>query len=430
MFVVVDIAYLVAAICYMPVLCWQMVRQKKNRTGWGEKLGFIHQRPGPRRIWIHAVSLGEVNATRQLVAGLQKRFADHEIVVSTTTDTGFARACHLYGRARVFRYPLDFSWVIRRVLRLVQPELIVLMELEVWYNLIHAADARGIPVAIANGRLTARSAKRFRYCGAFVRSMFRRLRWVGAQEDGIAQRFGALGTPQAAIDVVGSVKWDTAEVGDDVPGSGGLSMALGIDPERPIWVCGSTGPGEEAIILDAYDRMREHADRPQLVIVPRKPERFDEVAGLIAARGYECVRRRDHADGGGRPVAESVKSPVVLGDTMGELRKFYALATTVFVGRSLVPMGGSDPMEVAALGKPIITGPHMDNFADPSAKLKKADALVEITTAAALADTVLDHCGSPESSHRQGLAGQQVVRDNQGATERTLAALSTFIKPA
>ena len=228
-----------------------------------------------------------------------------------------------------------------------------------------------------------------------MRSMFSELAWVGTQDESIAARFRGLGTNPTHIDVTGSMKWDTAFVTDRIDGQEALARAVGLDAFRPVWVCGSTGPGEEERILEAYRELSsanamgrsalDHGDPsfavppvsaslPRLVIVPRKPERFDEVARLVERAGFACMRRSQSPDGcAGLP--DAGQPQVVLGDTMGELRKFYALADVVFVGRSLVPMGGSDVMEAAALGKPIFVGPHHDNFAASVAALGSAGAV-------------------------------------------------------
>ncbi len=418
-----NVIYAFAAALYLPVLLYQMVVQRKNRRGWRQRFGHVPRFDADRpRIWIHSVSLGEVNATRQLVAALRERAPGHQIVISTTTDTGYARACALFGPAIVFRYPLDFSWVIHRALTRIRPALIVLVELEVWYNLVTLASGRGIPVAVVNGRLTERSCRRLRLLGSVGRSMFARIAWVGAQETQIAERFRQVGVPPERIEVTGSVKWDTAQITDRIEGADALAAAMGIDRGRPLWVCGSTGPGEESLLLQAWQRARTGCPDLALAIVPRKPERFDQVAGLIRNAGYDCVRRserRDETSASAQPDEHATACSVLLGDTMGELRKFYSLASVVFVGRSLVPMGGSDPMEAAALAKAVVVGPHTDNFAMPVACLRDANAIRIVHNANELGDEVTQICRHPELARRMGHAARDVVRLHQGATDRT-----------
>ncbi len=428
---IADLVYLLAGLAYSPVAIYHALFLGKNRRGWVERFGgvpcFSSER---RRVWIHAVSLGEMNATPRLAAAIAEAAPDLEVVFSTTTDTGYRRGLELYGADRVFRFPLDFSWVVSRTLRRVNPAMIVLVELEVWYNLVVSASRRGIPVVVVNGRLTARSARRLAWLGAVGRSMFRSLSWVGAQDDTIAARFRALGVPPERLEVTGSMKWDTAQIADAMDGADALGKALGFDGSRPVWVCGSTGPGEEGVILDAYRKVlamqSASADRtPMLVIVPRKPERFDEVSRLIEQSGFACVRRSRRPDG--EIGASLLAGAVVLGDSLGELRKFYSLADVVFVGRSLVRLGGSDPMEVAALGKPMVAGSFMDNFEAPVRALRDAQALTVVHDASALADAVSEILANATRAEALGQKARETVLQHQGATQRTARQLARVL---
>jgi 3-deoxy-D-manno-octulosonic-acid transferase len=313
--------------------------------------------------------------------------------------------------------------------------MIVLMELEVWPNLLAIAERRGIPVVVVNGRVTERrSMKRFGkpIIRQLAARMFGRLAWVGAQDATYAERFAALGTPTDRVHVTGSLKFDGATIADRVDGQDALAAAMGFDLSRSIWVAGSTGTDEEAIVLDALEGVRATHDDVQLAIIPRKPERFDEVARLIEQRGLACVRRSSHRDGGGAATGleagESADRPRVwLGDTMGELRKFYALADVVFVGRSLVPMGGSDMIEVAALGKAPILGPHTENFASAVRAFEQAGATAIVEDAAALADAVVGLLDDPGRRSRLNDAARDVVRAGRGATGRTVDALCELL---
>jgi len=431
---IADFLYLIVGLLYLPVAAYNALLLGKNRHGWRERFGGLRPRDTSQpRMWIHAVSLGEINCTPLLVKKLRDQIPGVDIVLSTTTDTGYARAVQLFGQDAVFRFPLDFSLTISKVLSRLKPSLIVLVELEVWYNLIHQAHRRGIPIAIVNGRLTQRSARRLGWLGAIGRSMFARLSWVGAQDQAIAERFRSLGTRPECVEITSSLKWDTATVCDVVEGADALASALRLDRAKPLWVCGSTGPAEEAIILEAYKKLLkdwpESQRAPVLAIVPRKPERFDEVARLIRSEGFSCVRRSDRADG--CEVAGLDDSPaVILGDTMGELRKFYALAEVVFVGRSLVPMGGSDPMEVAAMGKPMIAGPHMDNFALPVATLEQAGAILRVANASQLARRVRQLLSDSDEAQTLANHARKVVLENQGATDITAEKLASLLRGA
>jgi 3-deoxy-D-manno-octulosonic-acid transferase len=416
--------YLLLGLVYLPVAVYQALFLGKNRRGWRQRFGRIPRRdPARERIWIHAVSLGEINATPKLAAVLRERLPDCELVFSSTTDTGTARAVQLYGAANVFRFPLDFSRVVGRTLRRLAPRMIVLVELEVWPNLVAAAKRRGIPVVVVNGRLTEKSAGRLGRLGRVIRATFAHLAWVGAQDEPIADRFRKVGVRPDRLQITSSLKWDSAEISEGIAGAVELAQALGIDPNDRLWVCGSTGPGEESLILEAYQAVRSAMGEssPRLCVIPRKPERFDEAAGLIERAGFHCVRRGRRPDG---TLADATpEGAVILGDTMGELRKFYSLATVVFVGRSLVPLGGSDPMEVAALGKPIVVGPYMENFQEALAAFRSAQAVVTVSDTHSLAQAVQRLLMDLPAARSMGSKAQDVVRVRQGATLRTAEAI-------
>lgn len=424
-----DLLYLAAAVLYLPFAIYNAVVLGKNRNGWGERFGRLPDfEPSKRRIWMHAVSLGEVNATSRITQSLSETIPEAQILISTTTDTGYRRAVELYGPQRVFRFPLDFSLVMRRVFAHLQPTMIVLVELEVWPNMVMEASRQGIPIVVVNGRLTQRSAKRLAIFGRLIRRVFSQLTCVCAQDESIAARFRSLGVAADKIEITGSVKWDTALVADRVEGDVELALALGVDHSRPVLVCGSTGNDEEKLLLDAYAKLLTNLGEgkaPQLLLVPRKPERFDEVAGLVASRGYACIRRSRQREA--PPPPASTPTAVILGDTMGELRKFYSLADMVFVGRSLVPMGGSDPMEAAGLGKPILIGPHTDNFQQPVEALLRGDALAIVMDSNMLVSTLQLWLTQPDQCKERGRRGQQIVRANQGATQRTVARLMAVL---
>lgn len=440
MWLILDCIYVLAGLACLPMLAYQRFVTGKRRSGWGERFGHLPPRTAASPcVWIHAVSLGETNATRGIVEALRQQLPGHDVVISTTTDTGYTRATELYPDLYVFRYPLDFSWVVRRALDTVRPSAIVLMELEVWPNLVSLANRRGVPVAVANGRLTEeRSMRRFRkpIVRQLARWMFGRLAWVGAQNETYAARFRELGVPADRVHVTGLLKWDTAQVADALPGTDALRDAVGAPADGHqalLWVCGQTGPGEEVIVLAALRSLRKEFPSLRLAIIPRKPERFNEVADLVARQGWSCVRRSERPDGTPPPAA---MPDVILGDTMGELRKFYCLASVVFVGRSLVPMGGSDVVEVAALAKPVIVGPHTENFADSVAELRGAGAIVVCETTAedpAASEklaAVVRSLLAGDKAVGMGLAARRVVQQNQGVTQRTIAALIKLVNRA
>jgi len=426
-----DLLYALALLLGWPYLIYRRLTRGPGSLAIGERLGRVPSRPvASHCVWIHGVSLGEINAARTIVAELRQRSPETAVVVSSTTQTGLQRARELFGaRCLVFRFPIDFSFIMRRVLERVRPSVIVLMELETWPNLIEVAAQRGIPVTIANGRVTQERTLRGLdrpVVRRLARRMFSQVRWVGVQDEVYAERFRRLGVPNERVEVCGSVKYDAADITERIPGQDELAGQMTIDAARPLWACGSTGPGEEELLLGAYAGLLNEFHDLQLALVPRKPERFDEVAELILRRGFTCLRRS------GKPplVPPDVPNPraVFLGDTLGELRKFYALATIVFVGRSLVPLGGSDLIEAGGLGKPILIGPYTQNFAEAAELLVGAGACLRVESAAGLESALRELLKDAGRRERMGKAAQAAIVSRRGATARIVERILEFGK--
>ncbi|HWE02146.1 MAG TPA: 3-deoxy-D-manno-octulosonic acid transferase [Tepidisphaeraceae bacterium] len=374
-------------------------------------------------ILIHAVSMGEINATTSLVKTLAAARPDLRFIISTTSRTGQERARQLYEsnpRVTRVRFPFDFSRSVARLLDAQRPSVAVLMELEVWPNFMRECERRGIPVILVNGRLSAHSFRGYRLAGLFTRKMFKRLAMACVQDEVYAGRFDKVGVPIDRIRVTGTMKFDTAEIADEIAGADMIARAVGLRPgEDKIWVCGSTGPGEEQIVLQAYAKSLAKFPALRLVIVPRHPQRFDEVAEFIRGQGHSILRRSQAAVGSKTSQAGPA---VILGDTMGELRKFYSLADVVFVGRTLVDLGpkqhGSDMIEPAALAKPIIVGPYTGNFADVMNGFRAGGAIVEVRDQTSLQAAVDRLLSGPAVAEDLGRKAQDFVRANQGATVR------------
>jgi 3-deoxy-D-manno-octulosonic-acid transferase len=396
-------------------------------------------------VMIHAVSLGEINATVELVRLMEQARPELRFIISSTTEIGFEQAQKLYGqnpKTTVIRFPLDFSSAVNRLLDAQRPTAVVLMELEVWPNFIKACAHHEIPVVVFNGRLTHKSYRNYRLAFPLTKPTFRRLSYVCAQDQEYADRFIKLGVASDRVRVTGSMKFDTAQITSQIAGADALAAEVGLRPQKEkIWVCGSTGPGEEQIVLDAYGDLLRSYPGLRLAIIPRKPERFGEAAELIRSRGYLLVRRSQNRTGAVRTqepsAAKSDGPPIVLGDTMGELRKFYSLADLVFVGRTLVDLGqkqhGSDMIEPAALAQPIIVGPYTTNFAEPMNRFREADAIREINPSKellpsqALRDAATELLGSPATASQMAKLAQDVVRKNQGATARNVETILTYL---
>ena len=424
---IADLLYLVAGIIISPVAVYRMVRHKRYLAGWGQRLGKIHRKkPGQKCIWLHAVSVGEVNATKTIVKEFEDKFSDFEVVISTTTDTGFGRARALFGdKHTVVYFPFDLSCIMRRAFGYIQPAICLLMELEVWPNFVQTANKLNIPVVVVNGRISDKSFGRYKMIKPLARKIFRKLTLVLAQSEQYAERFEKIGAEAEKVIVTGSLKYDTAQITDKIKGAYALAAQLGIDDER-LWVAGATGPGEEKIILDVFGRLKESKQLGdlRLVIVPRKPERFDEAARLISEAGFDFVRYSSVKDSS---VSESGKEAVILGDTMGDLRKFYSLATIIFVGRSLVPMGGSDMAEAAALGKCIIFGPHAFNFKQTVDALLAEDGAIMVKDEQELLETMQKCLSEPDFARQIARNGREVIRKNQGATAKTIEQIKIIL---
>jgi 3-deoxy-D-manno-octulosonic-acid transferase len=375
----------------------------KWRTDWRGRFG--HCEPldadSAHTILVHGVSVGEVNAARELVRLLELERPPLGLAISSTTNTGVARARRLFGDAHpVVRFPFDFSWMVRRFLDSLRPNVVVLMELELWPNFLLECERRGIPTVVVNGRLSDGSFRSYQRMRRLVRPMFRRLTMVGAQTEEYARRFEELGVLEERIRVTDTMKWDNVELKPSVAGARELATTLGIDDDRPLVVAGSTGPGEEEMLIGS---------RPpgvQLLLVPRKPERFEEVARLVPG----IVRRSRRPDGTPGAPADG---DVFLLDTMGELEKAYALADVVVIGRSFTPLGGSDPIPSVALGRPTIVGPHHQNFHHVVAALARAGAVLVTTDPMASARALLEGPGRGKAMVEQGRA---VISSRQGAS--------------
>ncbi len=446
-----DVAYCVAAIFTSPLWLWWLFGTGQQRTDWRARFGFGAQLPPVRtkpaihtsadntrksshtnvqrgRILVHAVSMGEVNAARLLVERLSKHC---EVVLSATTDTGFARALAVApAGVSVVRYPLDINMAVERFLNRVQPDLVALVELEAWPNFIRACSSRNIPIAVVNGRISDRGFKRYKLARWFLKPLFKRFLFVSAQTQLYADRFVFMGVPTERVHVGGTMKWDSAPVApalavntatgapsaidqatqaaqqraleDAQQLANDLARELGIDRARPLVVAGSTAEGEEALL---------HACVPegvQLLCAPRKPARFNDAA--IDLPG--CVRRTHRPIGSGDGQRGSDR---FLLDTMGELKKAYALATVVVVGRSFGDLHGSDMMEPVALGKATIIGPRYGDFADTAQKLLDAGGMVCVTREA-LPRVLQELIADAAARERMIDAAMGVIRREQGAT--------------
>ena len=370
-----DLLYLSCLPLAVPYFIYRRLKGKKSAP-WAAKMGHaLTRKSGVERIWIHAVSVGETTAAEPLVKALKVKFPSAQIVISTTTVTGHAVAVKKYGAENVIYYPHDFSWVVQRLLNALSPSILVLMELEVWPNMTAEAVARGIPVLVVNGRVTARSAGRYKLAWSLVGGSFKRVtRWL-AQTQEYASRLQDLGLDPQRIEVAGNLKYDAVDTAPPSPAlRSSLRAELGIAENAAVLIGGSTHPSEEAALLDTYKKLCA-GSMPglRLILVPRHPERLTRVEDEIKSTGLTCMRRT--------AIDASVsqrEAPVLLIDTMGELKRLYAAADVAFIGGSLIPHGGQNIMEPSGMGVPCIHGPHMHNFNDAMEILRACDGSIEI----------------------------------------------------
>lgn len=420
-----NLAYLAAIALVSPLLLYRAARHGKCRRGWSSKLwGRV---PVPEanggRIWFHAVSVGEVNLVAGLVGRLRERRPDLDLVISTTTVTGYELALKRFAPERVFYCPLDFTWAVRRTLRIVRPDALVLAELELWPNLIRIARHQGVPVAVINGRLSAASHRGYRRIRRIVTPTFARLSLVAAQGEIYAERFADLGTDPAVIRVTGSMKFDDAPRCRDAEAICQFRRLIAASDDHHIFVAGSTQDGEEAIILRAFAGLSEQFPHLRLIIVPRHAERFHAVAAEIERAGFRC-RCRSGLD---QPMDRWDQRTVVLVDSIGELRSWWGLAAVAFVGGSLGNRGGQNMLEPAGYGAAVCFGPNTDNFRDIVQELLRADAARVVEDAESVSDFVAEMIRAPQEAARMGKAACGIIERHQGATDRTIEHLQTIL---
>ncbi|AQQ70064.1 3-deoxy-D-manno-octulosonic acid transferase [Limihaloglobus sulfuriphilus] len=413
-----NIFYSIALVLYLPKVLYRRYVHGRYKDGLAHRFARFGTLPHRRGsvIWIHAVSVGEVNATRSLIKELRAMDAGLEFVITSTTDTGYARAKAVYkDDVDIFYFPFDFSWIMRRAFASIKPTVCVLMELEVWPNFIYTAGKNKVPVIVANGRISDNSYPTYRKLRWFVKRIFSNITIFCAQTEVYARRYLSLGGRDGTVVVTSSLKYDTVETDPlRVPGRNELTNEISYTPERPFLVAGGSGPGEEQMLLDVYESLYKINKKLRLAVVPRKPERFDEVAALIEKSPHSSMRYSALKNGKGSSGAD-----IILVDTMGDLRKFYSIAHLVFVGRSLVPMGGSDMLEAAALKVFTTFGPHTFNFRQTVEVLTAGQGAVEAADShelkAVLAKALQDDAYRNDTARR----GQEIIISNQGASAKT-----------
>jgi 3-deoxy-D-manno-octulosonic-acid transferase len=399
---------------------WKSLRNPESRGRLAQRLGYVQALPCPGCLWVHAVSVGEVQAAASLVQALRARHVELPVVLSTVTPTGAQRARTLFGDAVRHCYlPFDTPGAMRRFLDRVQPRLAVILETEIWPALYRELGRRRVPLVMASARLSARSVDRYRRTGSLIRETLADGVVIGAQSATDAERFRAIGAPSERIHVTGNLKLDLqiAQAAIDA----GREFRRRLGPNRPVWIAGSTHEGEEDAALAAHAAARVRHPGALLIIVPRHPQRFDAVRAELRRRGVRFAQRSS----GGQPAATD---EVFLLDTLGELQVFYAAADVAFVGGTLVPVGGHNLLEPAVLGLPVLAGPHTHNAPEIAELLESSGALTIVRDREELVREVTACLDDPARAAEAGGRGRAAVEQSRGAVDRLVAMIEPLLR--
>lgn len=411
--------YLIVPVLLVRLL-WRGLRNPGYWQRWAERFGYVKSLTHARQvIWIHAVSVGEVQAALPIVNVIKDRIPEADILLTTTTPTGSSRVIQALGERVVHCYlPYDLPGSVERFLERVKPSLAVIMETELWPNLFHGCRMRNVPVLLANVRLSERSAAGYGKFRPLVGEMLSGVSAVAAQSDADARRVIELGADPSRVTVTGSVKFDV-----NIPPSlreEAASLRRRLGSERSVWIAASTHEGEERAVLEAFRKVIVAVPGALLIIVPRHPERFGTTESLVRRARFQYALRSRVRDWDNR-------IEVFIGDTMGELQMFYAASDVAFVGGSLVPVGGHNMLEPAALGIPVIFGPHVFNFASISARLLELGIARQVTNAAELAQAVIAYLQDPNARHNVGQSAKRFVAENKGARDKVARIVDSLI---
>ena len=431
MYIAYSALVLVVFIVVSPYFLYQAIRYQKYIGSLRQRLGYLpisFNVDGEESIWIHAVSVGEALTARALAADLKTRYPRLRLFLSTTTIAGqqVARRSLQHVDA-VFYFPFDWAFIVRRTLNLVKPRLFIMMETEIWPNLLRICGERGIRTVVINGRISSRSYPRYRVIRPFFRRVLADIDRFCMQSEESARRLVDLGADPARVTVTGSLKFDSLEIPTATPHGKPRERVLRffrISPNRTVIVAGSTMRGEEAAIFRAFRRVKTTMPGALLIVAPRQPERFGEVERLARGAGFLTTRRSE------LPIDAEPRADAVVLDSIGELAELYQLATAVFVGGSLVDHGGHNILEAAVFGKPIVFGPHMQNFKEIADAFLMNGAAVQVQSERELDETLLTLATDPVRRARLGAAARALVEANRGAKQKTLAVLADLLPAA
>lgn len=429
--------YLTLILIASPWIVWSALKHGKYREGFGEKLlGLVPQRDGSHPcVWLHAVSVGEVNLLATTLAEFERRRPELEFVISTTTKAGYELACHKYVEHTVFYCPLDLSWAVHRAMQRVRPNLLVLAELELWPNLIQAAKQSGASVAIINGRMSDKSFRGYHRVRRLVGPVLRQLDVIAAQNEETTERFRRCGAESARVVTTGSLKFDGAQTNRENAKTRELSQLAGFEDDAIVLLAGSTQEPEEAYALEIFQALAAEHSQLRLVLVPRHPQRFDEVARLLESSGEDWQRRSElpatieesNATLNSREATPGQSPRILLVDTIGELGAWWGTATIGFVGGTFGSRGGQNMLEPAAYGVATCFGPNTWNFRDIVAQLRAVDGVTVVQNREEMLQFVHESLEDPQSAQQLGQRARDLVLSQQGATERTVDLLLALL---
>ncbi len=417
-----------------PYFLFRMITKGKYKKGLKQRLGFtpplytgaglIPKVKNKDIIWVHAVSVGEVIAASPIIDAIKKRFPNDNFLISTVTDTGQDMARKAISDPKeIIYFPLDFKWIVNKVLKVIQPKLFIMVETELWPNFIREAKRRKIPLAVVNGRISSKSYKGYRIIKPFLKRVLSNIDLFSMQSKLDEERIISLGVSEERVYTTGNVKFDGLKT--EPPDMEKLAEELKISLKDLVLVAGSTHPKEEEIILDIYQKVKEEFPDLRLILTPRHPERIPEVESLCKNRNLSYIRRSQITDHRS-PITDH--RPIILLDTIGELAKVYSLATVVFVGGSLVPIGGHNILEPAALGKAPLFGPYMHNFIESARLLKEGEGGIQIRNKEELLEKVLSLLRGAEEREGLGEKAQRIVKEHQGASEKTVELIGKLLE--
>ncbi|MFH0889158.1 MAG: 3-deoxy-D-manno-octulosonic acid transferase [Planctomycetota bacterium] len=465
--IIIDFVYFIYIVIITPYYLFKFVTSRYHRQGLLERFGFVkfpnddrqkrsdatirsvpHPKASGRCIWLHAASVGEIKASDVLIKNLRGVYPDYEFVISTSTPSAQKLVKEKYPDTKSFFFPLDLSLIIKKALKQINPALIILIEQELWLNLIRIAASKRIPIILLNGRITKHSTIRYRFIKPVIRRIWNKISYFCVQNKEYFERFKALGVKSDKIMITGNMKYDLLDKPSPCSQGRGKSDSqtdevsyrkiFGFNENDSVIIGGSTHHPEEEILLEVYSKLKQDINNLRLIIAPRHPFRFDEVEKLIRIKGFECLRRskieiktedKDKAKG---EEAKSYSHPhpfIILLDTLGELSKVYSIADAVFVGGSFVPRGGQSILEPALLGKPVFFGPDMSNFQDMADLLMKENAAISVMDKSELYRQLIRLLKEPATLKKMGERAQIVISQYQGATVKNIEFIKNLLTP-